>query len=157
MAQRIAILALFAALLLAPARPAAAEDALAVVVNPSVQLDDLEFAELRKIMLGDRQFWPSGERVTLIIRGPVAPERTVLLEQVYKMSEAEFRQYWIAKVFRAEARAGPRVVVSNDEAADLVGVIPGAITVIKASDVPEGLKVLKIDGRSPGAAGYLGR
>lgn len=137
--------------------PAAAEEpALAVVVNPGVEVDELSFAELRKIMLGDRQFWASGRRITLIIRAPVAEERTVMLEHVYRMSEAQFRQYWIAKVFRAEATTGPRLVVSNDEAVDLVGVIDGGIAVVALSDVPEGMKMLRIDGKSPGEPGYLG-
>ncbi|NIM02446.1 MAG: hypothetical protein GTO30_22395 [Acidobacteria bacterium] len=136
--------------------PRADEPALAVVVNPGVEVDELSFAELRKIMLGDRQFWTSGQRITLIVRAPVADERTAMLESIYRMSEAQFRQYWIAKVFRAEATSGPRVVVSNDEAVDLVGVIEGGIAVVALSDVPEGIKVLRIDGKMPREPGYLG-
>jgi len=127
---------------------------IAVVVHPSVELDDLTFAEFRKIILGDRQFWTGGKRITLIVRAPVADERTVLLKRVYKMSEAQYRQYWVAKVFRAEIASGPRVVLSNEEAVDLVGVIDGAIAIVGSEDVPEGLKVLKIDGLLPGEAGY---
>jgi len=127
---------------------------IAVVVHPSVEVDDLSFAEFRKIILGDRQFWTGGKRITLIVRAPVADERTVLLERVYRMSEAQFRQYWVAKVFRAEIASGPRVVLSNEEAVDLVGVIDGAIAIVGAEDVPEGLKVLRIDGLLPGQPGY---
>lgn len=129
-------------------------DAIAVVAHPGVEVDDLSFADLRKIMLADRQFWSTGKRITLIVRAPVALERTVLLEKVYKMSEARYRQYWIAKVFRAEATDGPRVVVSNEEAVDLVSVLEGAITFIDAADVPEGLKLLRIDGHMPGDDEY---
>ena len=128
---------------------------LAVVVNPSVKVDELSFSEFRKIMLGDRQFWSSGQPVTLIVRGPVAKERTAILEQVYRMSEAQFRQYWVAKVFRAEVTSGPRVVLSNDEAIDLVSVLEGAVAVVDHDDVPEGLKVLKINGRLPGDPDYV--
>ena len=127
---------------------------IAIVVHPSVEVDDLTFAEFRKIILGDRQFWTGGKRITLIVRAPVADERTILLERVYKMSEAQYRQYWVAKVFRAEIASGPRVVLSNEEAVDLVGVIDGAIAIVSSEDVPEGLKVLKIDGLLPGEQGY---
>jgi len=127
---------------------------IAVVVHPSVEVDDLTFAEFRKIVLGDRQFWPGGKRITLIVRAPVADERTILLERVYKMSEAQYRQHWVAKVFRAEIASGPRVVLSNEEAVDLVGVIDGAIAIVGSEDVPEGLKVLKIDGLLPGEENY---
>jgi ABC-type phosphate transport system substrate-binding protein len=127
---------------------------IAVVVHPSVAADNLTFAEFRKIILGDRQFWAAGKRITLIVRAPVADERTMLLERVYKMSEAQYRQYWVAKVFRAEIASGPRLVLSNEEAIDLVGVIEGAIAVVDLGDVPEGLKVLTIDGKLPGDDGY---
>lgn len=143
----------FLAVLFAGSAPTVADE-IAVVVNPGVAVSEISFADLRKIMLGDRQFWVSGQKITLIVRGPVAQERTALLEKVYKMSEAQFRQYWVAKVFRAEVTAGPRVVLSNDEATDLVAVLDGAVVAINARDVPEGLKVLKIDGRLPGDAGY---
>lgn len=127
---------------------------IAVVVHPEVKVDDISFPELRKILLGDRQFWSSGQSVTLIVRAPVAKERTILLEKVYKMSEAQFRQYWIAKVFRAQAATGPKVVVSNQESVELVGVIEGAIALVDADDVPAGVKVLLIDGLRPGDVGY---
>ncbi|HZS50544.1 MAG TPA: hypothetical protein VFA54_06780 [Bryobacterales bacterium] len=126
----------------------------AVVVNPGVPATDLGFAEIRKLLLGDRQFWNSGLRVTLLMRAPVARERDVVLREIYQMSEAQFRQYWIAKVFRAEATSGPKVVYSDEEAAQMVAAIPGAIAFLDASKVPKGLKVLKIDGRLPGEAGY---
>jgi hypothetical protein len=70
------------------------------------------------------------------------------------MSEAQFQQYWIAKVFREEATAGPRIVYSNEMATELVAAIPGAVAFVETSQVPKGLKVLKIDGRLPGDRGY---
>jgi len=76
--------------LAALAVPAAAGD-IAVIVHRDVPVDDLTFAELRKIMLGDRQFWASGQKVTLIVAEPVDSGRSVLLERVYKMSEQQFR------------------------------------------------------------------
>jgi hypothetical protein len=70
------------------------------------------------------------------------------------MSEAQFQQYWIAKVFREEATAGPRIVYSNEMATELVSAIPGAVAFVDTTQVPKGLKVLKIDGRLPGDKGY---
>src|SRR6202521_2254858 len=78
---------------------AAAESGdIAIVVRPDVPADNLSFAELRRLMLGDRQFWSSNLRVTLLVRAPGAREREVVLKNIYQMSEAQFRQYWIAKV-----------------------------------------------------------
>ena len=70
------------------------------------------------------------------------------------MSDAQFRQYWIAKVFRAEASSGPKIVVSNEMALSLVASIPGAVALINAEETPEGVKVLTVGGRGPGDADY---
>ena len=146
--------ALAATALLVLASTVAFASDIAVVVHPDVQLENLTFAELRRVLLGDREFWPSGQPVTLIVRAPIAAERTVLLKKVYGMTEPQFRQYWIGKVFRAEAASGPRIVVSNNESVEMVGVLPGAIALVDADDIPSGLKILKIDGRRPGDKDY---
>jgi len=127
---------------------------IAVVVHPGVPVNELTFAEVRKIMLGDRQYWNPSLRVTLIVRAPVAVEREVLLKTVYQMTEAQFRQYWISKVFRAEAAAGPRIVYSNGQAAELVSAVPGSISFVDSAQIAKGMKVLKIDGHLPGEPGY---
>ena len=134
--------------------PAGGETDIAVVVRPDVPVENLTFAELRRLLLGDRQFWSSNLRVTLLIRAPGAREREVVLKTIYQMSEAQFRQYWIAKVFRAEAAAGPRIVYSNEMAEELANAIPGALAFVAAGQVPKGLKVLKIKGLLPGDKGY---
>ena len=127
---------------------------IAIVVRPDVPVDNLSFADLRRVMLGDRQFWTSNLRVTLLVRAPGARERDVVLKTIYQMSEAQFRQYWIAKVFRAEASSGPRIVYSNEMATEMTTAIPGAIAFVEAGQVPKGLKVLKINGLLPGDKAY---
>lgn len=129
-------------------------DDIAIVVRPDVPIDDLSFSDVRKLFLGERQFWPKNLRVTLLIRAPTARERDVVLKEIYQMSEAQFRQYWISKVFRADVSAGPKIVYSGEMATELVSAIPGAVTFLLASKVPKDLKTLKIDGHLPGEKGY---
>lgn len=136
-----------------PARTSAPDD-IAVVVHPDVPVDSLSFAELRRVLLGDREFWSSGVRVTLLIRAPVARERDIAVKNICEMSEAQFRQHWIAKVFRNETPTGPKIVYSAEMAIDQVTRTPGAITFVEASRVTKAMKVLKIDGMTPGQAGY---
>jgi ABC-type phosphate transport system substrate-binding protein len=143
-----------AAALCRPVVGTAASTDVAIVVRPDVPVENLSFGDLRKVLLGDRQFWSSNLRVTLLVRAPGAREREIVLKTVYQMTEAQFRQYWIAKVFRAEAAAGPRVVYSNEMAAELTSAIPGAVAFVEADQVPKGLKVLKINGKLPGDKDY---
>ncbi len=145
---------LFAGPLLAALSSIAFATDIAIVVHPDVPVENLSFSEVRKLLMGDRQFWNSDLRVTLLIRAPVARERDVVLKTIYQMTEAQFRQYWIAKVFRAETPVGPKIVYSSDMATDLVAQIPGSIAFVDASQIPKGLKVLKIDGHLPGEKGY---
>jgi ABC-type phosphate transport system substrate-binding protein len=126
----------------------------AVVVHADVPVDNLTLAELRRIVLGDREFWPGGVRLTLLMRAPVAHERDIVLQTVSKMSEAQFRQHWIAKVFRADTAAAPRIVYSSEMALDLVRQIPGAVTFVSSGAANPGVKVVRIDGKRPGEPGY---
>ena len=137
-----------------PASGQAASD-VAVVVHPDVPVDNLTVGELRRVVLGDREFWPAGLRITLLIRAPIAHERDVVLKNLCQMTEAQFRQHWIGKVFRADTALAPKIVYSTDMATDMVGRFPGAIAFIEASQVGKGLKVVKIDGRLPGEKGYI--
>jgi ABC-type phosphate transport system substrate-binding protein len=132
-----------------------ATDDVAVVVHPDTPVDNLTLGELRRLVLGDRGFWPASVRVTLLLRAPVAHERDVILRIVCQMTESQFRQHWIAKVFRADTAVAPKIVYSSEMSIEMVARIPGAITFVDASRVGKNLKVLKIDGRAPRDSGYV--
>jgi len=157
LARLLAGLALASLVVVAPLALGAEGQAsgdIAVIVHPDVGVDNLSLADLRRILLGDREFWPSGVRVALLIRAPIARERDAAVRDVCQMTEAQFRQHWIGKVFRAETPTGPKIVYSNDMALDQTARIPGAIAFVDAKTVGPNVKVLKIDGKSPGQAGY---
>jgi hypothetical protein len=145
-------LGLTVALSAAPSAPQATPE-IAVVVHPDVPVDNLTLADLRRILMGDREFWTSGNRVTLFIRAPIARERDAIVKDVCQMTEAQFRQHWIAKVFRADTATGPKIVYSTQMALEQVSRTPGALSFVEAP-LAKGVKVLKIDGKSPGQAGY---
>jgi ABC-type phosphate transport system substrate-binding protein len=156
-AGRLLMATLLPGLLLLAPRPAAAQSGareVAIVVNPRTRVSDLSFAELRRIFLGQQQFWGDRSKVTLLVRAPTNYERDVVLNRIYRMDEDRFRQYWIAKMFRAEVAAGPKLVYSTDMALNLIAAIPGAITFIPATAVTPGVKVLRVDGKLPGDPGY---
>lgn len=132
----------------------AQEQAVAIVVHPETDVDDLTLRELKSIFRGDRQFWADGRRVTLLVRAPEAEERKMILERVYEMNEDQFREYWIGKMFRAEVAAGPKLVYSADMARELVTVIPGAITFVPVNEVSSDSRVVRIDGLLPSDPGY---
>jgi hypothetical protein len=70
------------------------------------------------------------------------------------MTEAQFRQYWIGKVFRAESAAAPKAVYSTEMSLTLVNSIPGSLAFVDAAQVPKDLKVVRLGGLLPGEKGY---
>lgn len=126
----------------------------AVVVHPDTPVSDLSLEEVRKIFLGDRQYWTAKLPVVLLIRAPVAHERDVVLRDIYEMNEVQFKRYWIAKIFRAESASAPKIVYSNDMTNELTSAIPGAIAFLDARDVRPDVKVVRVDGHLPGEPGY---
>jgi len=149
-----------ALLLLAALAPAAdtksstAGAEFAVVASPDVPVENLSMVDLRKLFLGDRQFWTSNLRVSLLVRAPVARERAVVVWTICKMSEAQFGQHWIGKVMRADCTNSPRLFPSNQAAIDLVRAMPGAIAIVNAAQVPKGMKILTVEGKLPSQTGY---
>ena len=125
-----------------------------VVVNNDTPVDDLGLAEVRKIFLGERQYWNAKLPVVLLIRAPVARERDVILRVIYQMTETQFKQYWVAKIFRGEVTGPPKIVYSNDLQYELVSAMPGAIAFVDSRDVRPGVKVVRVDGMLPGDKNY---
>ncbi len=142
--------------LLMLASPAFAQKSsdIAVVTNPQTPVSDLPLSEVRKVFLGEKQYWTTNMPVILLVRAPVAREREVVLRTIYQMTESQFKQYWVAKIFRSEAVSAPKIVYSADMSNQLLSVIPGSIAFMEAKDVGPGLKVLKVDGKLPGEPGY---
>lgn len=132
----------------------AARVAIAIVVHPNSKVSDLSLRELRAILKLEKQFWPEGKRVLLFQRPSKSPEGRVLLETVYNLTEEELRKAWVQKLFAGEIPAIPAVVRNRDGAITAVKKNEGAITVVLAGEVPEGVRLLAIDGKKPNEAGY---
>jgi len=126
----------------------------ALVVNDDTPVADMRLAEVRKVFLGERQYWNAKLPVVLLIRAPAAREREVVLRVIYQMSEAQFKQFWVAKIFRAEVTAPPKIVYSDDLQYELVSAMPGAIAFVDSRNVHPGVKVVRVDGMLPGDKNY---
>lgn len=125
----------------------------AVVVNSTNPVSNISTPDLRKLFTGDKRTWTGGVAVRLFVRAPGAYERVVLLKML-GMSESEYKAFWTARVFRGEAQAEPVALFSNAMQKEALTIFPGAVALIDFQDVKPGMKVVKVDGHSPGEAGY---
>jgi len=146
----VILLAIFSRVAVADEAPTS----LAVIVNSAIKQESISMDNLKKMLIGDIRFWEGGELITLLIQAPVSWERDTLLSQVMEMSEPQYRQFWISKVFRTEVASGPKVVLSNEMAAILVSKIPGAMAFVNNDEIPIDTRVLKIDGFLPDDENY---
>lgn len=131
-----------------------AQTGLAIVVHKDTEVDNLSMSELRNIFLANQQFWSNRKRIILLVRAPQSDERDYVLNRIYRMDEPQFRQYWIAKMFRAEVPRGPKIVFSSGMALDLVVAIPGSISFMRADEVTDEVKVMRVNGKLPSDEGY---
>jgi phosphate transport system substrate-binding protein len=127
---------------------------LAIVVNRNNPLSEISMSDLRKVFRGQRSRWSNGRRVTLVMRDTGAPERNAILRSLYGLDEMEYRRAHLRAVVSGEAEA-PKTLASNYGVLRFVYNVPGAIGYVRARDVDDSVKMLRIDGRLPGEPGYL--
>ncbi|MBI1986881.1 MAG: hypothetical protein HYS70_00860 [Nitrospinae bacterium] len=126
--------------------PFASGEELKVIVHKSNPVDSLSFYDLVKIFKGDKQFWPNGEKVVLLMRESGSPEKEVILRSFYKMSEEKQKQYWLEKVFRGEATGLPKILNSSSAMKKVLSNTPNAIGYLLAGEADGSVKAVKIEG-----------
>lgn len=128
---------------------------LAVIVHPRQGVSEVSAADLREIILMERQHWKEGGRIYLLLPESGSIEKGVLLKRVLKMTEEQLRRHYLAKLYGGEIAAFPGVARSGTAALRTVSLAPNAIAVVDAGALDPSVKVLRVQGRRPGEPGYL--
>lgn len=131
---------------------AAAADDIAVVVNKSNPTDTTSMTELRKILLAQQRQWSTGGKKIVVVLS--AAERAAALKAICGMSETDYNIHFMHATFNGEDADPPRVVAGGAQAKQSVAASPGAVAFIRAADVDDSVKVLTVNGKAPGQAGY---
>jgi ABC-type phosphate transport system substrate-binding protein len=134
--------------------PAAPSPAVAVVVHRSNPVDNLTFAELRRIFLLDTQSWPHGRKITVVLREKGQPERAEAIRVICGLSERDYERHILFRTFQGSVGIGPRSIQSAAAMLRFVYSAPGAIGHVNADEADGSVKVLRIDGRLPDEAAY---
>jgi ABC-type phosphate transport system substrate-binding protein len=137
-----------------PDRRSRPEQALAIVVNKANPVENLSTVELRKIFMGTRGHWPNGRRITVAMLDYGQPERKAILRQVYRMDEDAYHEHFLKEIYRGDVFATPKTLSSPVVMRKFVFNAPGAIGYLRASDVDDSVKVLRIDGHLPDDQDY---
>src|SRR5215467_11414250 len=118
----------------------------AVIVNPGNPIDSITTADLKKIFSGDKSSWGGGLTVAPFVRTAPARERDVLLKNVMKMTDGQYQEFWVKKVYSGSAAHEPLGLMSNGMQLEAIRSQKGGIALINLSDVKDGVKVIKVDG-----------
>jgi ABC-type phosphate transport system substrate-binding protein len=120
----------------------AAPEEVDVVVNKSNDIAVLSREEARRIFMGDKSAWPGGKRITVLMLAPELPERVVILQAVFKMSESEYTKYFLQAAFTGHVLAAPRDLPSAAQMKAHLAANPNAIGYLRKEDVDYGVKVV---------------
>jgi ABC-type phosphate transport system substrate-binding protein len=121
---------------------------LAIVVHKSNPVETLTSEELRKLCLAERRHWPDGRKVTIVLREPGQPEREAVLRQLCRMNEDDFTRHHLQSAFTGQTMTGPKELATAAGVRRFVFNVPGAIGFVRARDVDDTVKVVRLDGRA---------
>lgn len=130
------------AMLCACSLSAAAQEQVAIIVNPSNNISSLSAGDLHRIFTGDKSTWPNGKHIFVIMAPPGSPERATILKNVFKMGESEYAKYFLQAAFTGAVSAPPKDATSVAEIKQLVAANPEAIGYVKTQDVDNSVKVV---------------
>lgn len=134
---------------LEPQGSPAADECLAILVNRSNQVENLSFAELRKVFLGEQNHWSDGRRITLVMLESGKPERQVVLSLIYRMEDKDFNAYFLHHVFTGDVHAAPTTLTTPAEVLKFVSNVQGAIGYLRTTAVDESVKIVRVDSVLP--------
>jgi hypothetical protein len=129
-------------------------ETLAIVVNRSNPIDNLSFKQLRKIFLGERNHWTNGHRIAVAMLGYGQPERQTILRLVCRMQEDQYQDHLLKGMFRGEVFAAPKTLDSPLILRKFIFNAPGGIGYVRATEVDDSVKVVRIDGLLPQDKAY---
>ncbi len=134
---------------LEPQGSPAADECLAILVNRSNPVENLSFAELRKVFLGEQNHWSDGRRITLVMLESGKPERQVVLTLIYRMEDKDFNAYFLHHVFTGDIHAAPTTLATPTEVLKFVSNVQGAIGYLRTTAVDESVKIVRVDSVLP--------
>jgi len=133
----------------------AAGRSFAVVVSPDVPATNLTMEEVRRVFLLKKNFWKPGLPATILLPESGSPTRSFLLKTICRTDEPGLKRLILEKLYRAEIDLAPKVVGSGKETVSFVLSSRGVVGIVPAEDsTGASVKVLRIDGKLPGEAGY---
>jgi hypothetical protein len=127
---------------------------IAIVVNKANKIETVSSKDLKQMFAGEKTRWPDGGKVQTLAPDAATPEHKTAILFLFGLSEADYQKYCLHASFVGEQQKVPRDSGTSSAVLNLVSLIPGAVSFVRASAVTPGVKILRIDGIAPGEPGY---
>ena len=114
---------------------------LAIIAHSGYDTGTLDTQNVRKLFLGERNSFPSGQHATPFNHKVGSPDRKEFFSLVLSMPEASHKRHWKRKMARG-AGSPPSELGSHDAVLKSIANTPGSIGYIDASKVDSTVKVL---------------
>lgn len=129
-------------------------DTVAIIVHRSNPVVGLTLTELRRIFMLEKQSWPHGRKITVVLRDKGQRERGQAIRLICGIDEAEYDRHILLQTFRGQIGQGPRSILTSTAMLRFVFNAPGSIGYVMADQLDGSTKVLEIERRLPGNPKY---
>jgi len=129
-------------------------EGLAIVVNRNNPIDNVSLWQLRDLFLGEKKWWSCKRRVVVVALPRGAAERQTIHRVVDHMNDADLDKYYFFGIYRGELVELPITQATPKDVRAFVSAHPGAIGYVRASDLDDSLKVVRVNGLLPDDDGY---
>jgi len=117
---------------------------LVVIANGKGVPAEMNMAQLKSTMRGEKLRWPDGTKVIIALLKSSTPIGVNTSKKIYNMSANELNKYWLALVFQGKADA-PSFFNSETELEEFISQNNGAIGVVAHPTTTN--KIVLIDGK----------
>lgn len=135
-----------------PTPSLAGKDALAVVVAKDFPVDNVTFGDLKRVYMGNPAVI-GGTKLVPFTYPRESSERVAFDQSVLGMDPDEVGRYWIDRKIRGQS-GPPKSVESAAVVMKILSKVDGSIGYVRRSATNQTVKILRIDGKLPGDAGY---
>ncbi len=112
-----------------------------VIVHPSNPLTEMSIDEVKKIYLGKKKSFPSGEKIIPGDQPTGTQSRKLFSDKIIGKSERKLKSYWSRLIFTGKGMP-PKVIGVDREIKEWVAKQPQAVGYIMRSEADDTVKIL---------------
>ena len=128
---------------------------LAIVVSAASPLQNIAMKDLKDAFLLEVLEVPgTSARLKFFAMPDQSPAHKIALSAIYKMSAADLKRLWLKKVFQNTIVSEPSSVSGSAELGQMLARETGGIGYCLDSEIPAGVRAVKVDGKSTEDAEY---